>query len=163
MATHIAIAIHNVPPRQMRQEWDKKLTAAGCSLPEDATAARPLAQNAWQKDARKTVAGDEITGLNLVGNRPPSRSVMPEWVFSNAMTAAVLEHEFPKLHTDPQQRAAASRWALVIYRFYRIQQTATEIAEDLTDDAGKKVTTGAVKQILVRAKAVGEAMFGLSA
>jgi hypothetical protein len=55
----------------------------------------------------------------------------PEWTKTNTGIQQVLLRAFPKLAVNPVQREKAARWARVIYLYYRLGYTYSQIAEEM--------------------------------
>ena len=70
------------------------------------------------------------SGHQIITIRRTDR-VDPEWVKSDAEIRKILLRAFPKLDTDPKQRARAGRWARVIQLYFRRHYTHGQIAAEL--------------------------------
>lgn len=107
----------------------------------------------WQSAARKVVDGAELDGFGIV----PVRDYVherPTWVLDDSKVQELLTNAFPRLKTSQTQRANAARWNLVIYRYFRLGQTASHIAEDLN------CKREAIKQLVVRIRKAGDKLHG---
>jgi hypothetical protein len=69
-------------------------------------------------------------GHQVVGPRRRKRPV-PLWAQNTETIKAILLRSFPKLQTNPRQRARAARWARIIHLYFRMQWTYTQVAEEL--------------------------------
>lgn len=54
-----------------------------------------------------------------------------DWARSDAAVQKLLLTAFPKLHTNPVQRARAGRWLLVIYLYFRQGMSYSEVAGEI--------------------------------
>ncbi len=84
-------------------------------------------------------------GHGVVSARTYKREV-PAWAVNNARVRKLLSQSFPKLETDPNQRAAAARWAAVIHLYFRMRYTRSQIAEELGSSVSK--VHGMIRSIL---------------
>lgn len=60
-----------------------------------------------------------------------TRIEIPEWTQTDLGVQKVLLTAFPKLDTDSRQRLRAGRWALLIYYYFRLRLTRSQIADEL--------------------------------
>lgn len=68
------------------------------------------------------------TGGNGRAGHRQRVSNLPEWAMNNAALRALLLRAFPKLETNPTQRARAGRWAFIIQHYFRLGYTALHVA-----------------------------------
>jgi hypothetical protein len=99
-------------------------------------------------------------GHQVVGMRKRKR-VIPEWTRNNKIVRELLLRSFPKLLTNPKQRAAASRWARIIHLFFRLQWTHRQVAEELGATPGciHTAITG-IKRVAVGRRYDNRALLG---
>jgi hypothetical protein len=77
-----------------------------------------------------------IQGHQIAGLRRRRRSV-PEWTRNNKEIKKILLRSFPKLQVNAKQRAQAACWARVIYLYFVLQWTYTQVASEIAIPPGK--------------------------
>jgi hypothetical protein len=84
-------------------------------------------------------------GANIVKtrNNVERKHETPPWIRSDIKLRELLQKHFPKQQTNPRQRAQAGRWAVVIHRYFRMEQTDSQIEFDM---AWKPGTVGSLVQ-----------------
>ena len=93
---------------------------------------------------RQQFDGDDpiIWGLKTGGNGQTGHNQRvantPEWATDNAQVRAVLLRAFPKMETNPTQRARAGRWAFIIKYYFQLGEEASKIAVELRYNEAKK-------------------------
>jgi hypothetical protein len=70
-------------------------------------------------------------GFQMAYEACPYDTFVPEWAKTNEGIRKVILTAFPKYETNEIQYLRAQRWATVIYMFWRVQYTNTDIAEEL--------------------------------
>lgn len=94
---------------------------------------------------RNMVDGSDsfIGGFQIGGLRKHKRKPQP-WVNNQKEVQKMLLTAFPKLATNERQRKRAARWVRVLYLYYNLQYTRTQVAADLS------ITPKAVEMIIER-------------
>lgn len=106
----------------------------------------------WERVGRGEIHEKEIAALHEIGFEEDKVSFQIEKVrhrvryydrrtWTDEHIRKVLLRAFPKLHTDPDQRAQAGRWARVIQLYFRVGLSLRETAPQLnmTFDAAHSV------------------------
>lgn len=76
-------------------------------------------------------------GFQIINPNPPANELpIPEWAKSDEAIRVLLYRSFPKLDTNERQRFRASRWAMIIYLYYRMNYTYSQIAEEMGIKSG---------------------------
>lgn len=86
-------------------------------------------------------------GHQIIKLRQGSHKI-PQWTKSDKRVREILLRSFPKMKTDLKQRQRAGRWLRVIHLYYRMNFTASKVAQELQ----MKVST--VKDVLVHIRRV---------
>ena len=96
------------------------------------------------KQLRRFLDGDDpfMVGGHQISEIRKRCRVVPDWTRNDGRIREVLLRAFPNLRTDNRQKKAASRWAAVVYLYFRLQYTNTQTAAEL------KLTIPALKAIL---------------
>jgi len=98
------------------------------------------------KQLRRRMDGSDpfmTNGHQILKIRKRAKKV-PDWATDNMKTQKLLLTAFPKLKTDPKQRARAARWGSIIHMFYRMNDTYSGIGSEL------HMTAKAVETVLWR-------------
>ena len=66
-------------------------------------------------------------GHQIIKLRQSNRDI-PAWAKSNKRLQEILLRAFPLLRTNPKQRLAAARWAVIIQLFFRVRMTRSQVA-----------------------------------
>lgn len=74
--------------------------------------------------------GEPLASSQIVQART-YRRVSPLWTKSDKKIQELVTRSFPKMQTDPVQRAAAARWVSVIHLYFRMGYTRSQIAHEL--------------------------------
>lgn len=89
----------------------------------------------------KQLDGDELGpdgsafGFQIKNIRRQEKEI-PEWARTNEGIQKVLLTAFPRLHSDPNQRKRAGRWAQFIQCYFQLGWTESEVAEELNAKIG---------------------------
>lgn len=59
------------------------------------------------------------------------RANPPKWTRTNEGIQIVIRRAFPHFETNKRQRLAAARWARIIYLYFRVGYTYSQIAEEM--------------------------------
>lgn len=88
--------------------------------------------NKDRKKLRGKIDGSDgfMSGYGISKARTYLRKT-PAWVLSNSETRKIISLAFPKVATDPRQRAMAGKWVQVIHLYYKLGYTRRQIAEDM--------------------------------
>lgn len=143
-------------PIKTERKWENKLEKKSLGkkqleldepLPaETLTSSRKRDGNEDFAALRKKLDGDSSfvsSGHQIIKIRSRERE-MPDWAASRIKIQNILLAAFPKLREDKTQREAASRWAMVINLFYRMNLTYSQIGREL------KISEDAVMKIVQR-------------
>lgn len=84
------------------------------------------------EELRGFLDGDDsfMVGHQIIKKRN-RKKIIPEWSKSDKKIREILLRSFPCLESSPSHRNKASRWARVIYLYFRMNHTHGEIAEEL--------------------------------
>jgi hypothetical protein len=115
---------------------------------------------------RKQIDGDDgffsghhvRTACGAKGKQIGSRGrKTPVWTKTDTGIQQVLLRAFPKLIENPAQREKAARWARVIYLYYRMGYTFSQVAEEMSiHSPSEKRPYRAIERLIERIKRVGE-------
>jgi len=90
------------------------------------------------KQLRKKFDGADsfVAGGHTVGGKPGTSHAervanTPEWANNDKQVRSLLLKVFPKLETDEKQRARATKWAQVMYLYFRIGWPSSRIVLEL--------------------------------
>jgi hypothetical protein len=99
-------------------------------------------------ELRRKIAGSDqfMTGHQILTDRTGYSRLAPEWTKSKFETGKLLINTFPKYRTNALQKARMLRWSQIIHRYWRLQNSAGEIAEDF------KIPLYEVKNYITRIK-----------
>lgn len=89
------------------------------------------------------------TGHQILKIRRP-RKKTPSWVHNNKKIREFLLQSFPKMKTDPRQRARAGRWVRIIHLYYNQNWSRGQIAEEL--GVGYGVVSSSIRRIGLAAR-----------
>jgi hypothetical protein len=74
----------------------------------------------------------------------------PEWAKTDEGIRNIISTAFPKMNSSALQRSRAGRWARVLYLYYKLRWSFSDIAEEMN------VETKVVRNILWRSVLVGQ-------
>src|ERR1035437_684698 len=93
-----------------------------------------------------------VAGGHAVGGKPGTLHAgrvanTPEWAYDDEQVRQLLLKVFPKLATNPRQRARAAKWMIIIQLYFRMGQTSSRIAMGLkTTDAAIRYTVCCIRR-----------------
>lgn len=99
-------------------------------------------------ELRRKIAGSDqfMSGHQILTDRTGYSRLAPEWTKSEFETGKLLVTTFPKYRTNKLQKARMLRWFQIIHRYWRLQNSAGEIAKDF------KIPLYEVKNYITRIK-----------
>src|SRR5712664_1604996 len=71
------------------------------------------------------------TGHGIRGGPTLRMRKMPKWMNNENDIRRLLLRVFPKLETDERQRKSALRWLGIIHRYFKMGQSAQDVADEL--------------------------------
>ena len=81
-------------------------------------------------DVRKSDGTEIRSGYQIIIQRQHEGDI-PEWARSDEEIRKILVKAFPKLDKNENERLRAGQWARVIYLYYRMKNTFSQVAEDM--------------------------------
>lgn len=64
------------------------------------------------------------------------KRICPEWAKHDKQVRGLLKLVFPKLETNPKQRARAGRWVRIVHLYFRKNLTCSAVAEEMGEKTG---------------------------
>jgi hypothetical protein len=132
---------------RLSKKWEKKLAKYGLALSQLESQdvqmrAQPLGtgiqtyqfdselDKPWALRILNTVAFEETKRMHLISVRDYERPI-PDWALNDESLQRLIQAMYPNLHRNMKQFRRASVTISIIYRYFRVMDSPTEIASDL--------------------------------